>query len=204
MTAYIPISIAVEDQLSDAVVRKILSFSNPSFCVGQSYYRNGKGYLKKGIKGFNSAAKWTPYFVLTDLDNEVCPRELIDEWLPNGVHHNLIFRVAVKEVESWIMADRKSFADFLGIRQNLVPSNLDTIYNPKEKLIELAKRSRYVSLREEIVPPKHSERKIGPNYNGSLIAYINEKWQPDYAAKNSISLSRALNTLKSFQPLLLS
>ncbi|MDF2210039.1 hypothetical protein L1F28_15070 [Arthrospira platensis NCB002] len=42
------------------------------------------------------------YLVLTDLDKSECPLAIINEWLKSQPKHpNLLFRVAVKEVESW-------------------------------------------------------------------------------------------------------
>ena len=71
----IPINLAVEDPLSEAVLRTILHQSNRRYIVGNCYSKNGFGYLKKNIKGFNNAAKGTPYIVLTDLDRAECPQD---------------------------------------------------------------------------------------------------------------------------------
>jgi len=68
----IPIHIAVEDPLSEAVLRKILICSNRPYIVGSCFNRGGFGYLKKNIRGFNNAAKGTPFLVLTDLDRTEC------------------------------------------------------------------------------------------------------------------------------------
>lgn len=96
----IPINLAVEDPLSDAVARKILSSSNRIYEVGITYSRGGFVYLKSKLEGFNNAAKWTPFFILTDLDIEECAPRLRAKWLPKGNHPNLVFRIAVREVES--------------------------------------------------------------------------------------------------------
>ncbi len=55
----IPIHLAVEDSLSDAVVRFILRQSSRRFAIGTSYMRGGFSYLKKSIAGYNVAAKGT-------------------------------------------------------------------------------------------------------------------------------------------------
>ena len=67
------------------------------------------------MKRFNHGAKGTPFILLTDLDKNECAPMLIQEWLTDPLHPNLIFRVAVHEVEAWILADREAFAPFLGI-----------------------------------------------------------------------------------------
>ena len=116
----ISIHIAVEDVLSEAVVRKLLSESSINYYIGSCYGKIGFGYLKNKINGFNNAAKGNPFFVLTDLDTSFnCPPELIANWITGDKNPNLIFRVAVKEVESWLLADGKNFSSFLKVNQKL-------------------------------------------------------------------------------------
>ena len=150
------INIAIEDDLSDAVVRKILQQSNNSIEIRHPYAQRGFGYLKKNIRSFNHAAGITPFLVLTDLDTAQCPPSLIKEWLPCKKHPNLIFRVAVREVEAWLMADRNNFARYLGIAKERIPLDAESIEDPKRRLIELAKKSRKRYIRESIVPSSKS------------------------------------------------
>jgi hypothetical protein len=144
------VNIVIEDELSGEMVKIILDKSNKHFKVNQIYpdlkrekASAGSSYIKSKISGFNNAAKVTPYLVLTDLDKKECAPLLIREWLPHGQHPNLLFRVAVREVETWVMADRLSFAKFLGIESKLIPQDIDRqVTNPKEFLLELTRRSR--------------------------------------------------------------
>jgi len=196
MSLLIPINLAVEDALSEAVLRKILQ---ARYNVGDCYKRGGFGYLKKNIRGFNNASKGMPHIVLTDLDMGACAPTLIEEWLQVPIHHNLLFRVAVREVESWVLADRDRFAEFLGIRKTLVPENVDAIDDPKKCLIDLARKSKR-NLREDIVPTKGSTAKQGPDYNGRLISFVEKFWNPYEAMHNSPSLDRTIRAVKNFQP----
>ena len=197
MSLLIPINLAVEDALSEAVLRKILQ---DRYDVGDCYKQGGFGYLKKTIHGFNNASKGMPYVVLTDLDMGECAPTLIEEWLQVPIHHNMLFRVAVREVESWVLADRDRFAKFLGIRKTLVPVNVDAIDDPKKCLINLARKSRKRNLREDIVPTEGSTAKQGPDYNGRLISFVKEFWNPYEAMHNSPSLERAIKAVETFQP----
>ena len=197
MSLPIPIDLAVEDDLSEAVLRKIL---HDRYVVGFCYKRGGCAYLKSKISGFNNASKGKPFLVLTDLDTAGCAPTLIKKWLPVPIHHNLLFRVAVREVESWVMADADRFAKFLSIPSTRVPTSVDRIDDPKEFLINLARRSRKRDIREDIVPAKGSTAKQGPNYNGCLISFIRELWQPQEAMQNSPSLERTIRAVESFQP----
>jgi hypothetical protein len=200
MTLPIPIQLAVEDDLSAAVLQKILDDSGRPYAVGTSYIGHGFGYLRRNIRGFNNAAKGTPWLVLTDLDKIECPPQLISTWLPDPCHPNLLFRVAVREVEAWLLADRIGFAGFLGIRRELVPLYADDVGDPKACLIDLARRSARRDLRADIVPPLGSTRQIGPNYNGRLVSFVQNRWRISVAAESSPSLRKTINAVASFVP----
>lgn len=196
----IPINLVFEDVLSEAVLKQMLIQSQRPFLVGVCFNETGYGQIKKKISGFNNAAKGMPYLVLTDLDNEDCPLVILSEWLTQPKHPNLLFRIAVKEVEAWLLAHREAFAKFLGISVDLIPGDADRIPDPKLLLINLARRSRKRKLQEAIVPPPNSTAKIGKDYNRPLIEFVNESWQVASAQTHSPSLERAMNALINFQP----
>ena len=193
------VNIAVEDRLSEAVLRRIIEQSGQGFTVGYCYCKGGYGYLKRTIHGFNNAAKGTPFVVLADLE-AACPPIQIREWLPIHQHPNLLLRVAVKEIESWLLADRAGFASFLGISEKLIPKKPDDINNPKQCLIDLARRSRKRTLHEAIVPSPSTTAKVGRDYNGQLSSFVYGAWNLRGAAGNSDSLRRAVNAINTFQP----
>ena len=196
----IPINLAVEDALSEAVLKEMLKQSQRPFSVGTCLNRGGYGYIKKIIPGLNHGAKGMPYLVLTDLDNAECPLALISSWLSQPKHPNLIFRVAIKEVEAWLLAHREAFAEFLGISVGLIPGDVDEIADPKQLLIDLANRSRKRNLRDAIVPARNSTAKIGKDYNCQLIQFVQQSWQVEPAQATSRSLQRAMNALMNFEP----
>jgi len=194
----IPANIAVEDLLSEIVVRRIAAISG-LYCIGTCYKRGGYGYLKNTINGFNNAAKGTPFIVLCDLEDECAP-SLIANWLRNPKHPNLIFRVAVREVEAWLLADAEGISSYLGVSQSIVPGNADNIEDPKLTIIELAKRSKNRQLRLGIVPVTGSSAHVGPDYNGLLSIFVKTTWNIDRACNNSNSLCRAVKAITSFVP----
>lgn len=200
MTVPIPINLAVEDLLSEAVLRKILKESDKQFAIGACFCQRGYGYLKKSIKGFNNAAKSTPFLVLTDLDQAECPPALLREWLSPPRHPNLLFRIAVREVEAWLLADREAMAKFLGISRQLVPVDVEALDDPKQQLIALAKKSKKQQLREALVPRPGSTAKVGPDYNGQLMLFVEQHWETAKAAQNSLSLQRTVRALVDFIP----
>ena len=67
-------------------------------------------------------------FLLTDLNSsEDCPPGLIHSWIKGSINPRFFFRVAVMEVESWLMADRTGFASFLSIPIHRIPFSTDDI-----------------------------------------------------------------------------
>ncbi|MCP4666493.1 MAG: DUF4276 family protein [Deltaproteobacteria bacterium] len=200
MDENIPIVIAVEDDLSEAVLRVMFNQSTRSYEVSNCLGRQGSGYLKKKIKGFNQAAKGIPFLVLTDLDQTDCPPLLIGKWLSIPKHENLLFRIAVREIESWLLAHRRAMASFFGVQENLIPSDPDNLSDPKRFLISLAAKSRKSDLRKAIVPANRSTAKIGPDYNGTLVTFVRDSWQAKEASKSSPSLRRAFNAIEKFTP----
>ncbi|MHB8898562.1 MAG: hypothetical protein ACYC6Y_07425 [Thermoguttaceae bacterium] len=192
--------LAVEDQISEAMLRAVLAQSGRTYSVGCCYQHSGFGYLKTKIGGFNHAAKGTPFLVLTDLDRHECAPELISKWLPVPKHPNLVFRVAVREVESWVLADREAFASLLGVRSELIPSQTDEIADAKRFLLDLVRRSRKRELRDSLLPSPRSTAKQGPDYNRPLVEFVEQRWRVQRAAKYSRSLKRTLDAVRHFQP----
>jgi hypothetical protein len=198
----IPVNLAVEDALSEAVLRKIVTQRAGVLEVQACYQRRGQGYLKKNISGFNGAAKSTPFIILTDLDATECAPFLIAEWLPHGSHQNLLLRVAVREVESWLLANRHDLAGFLSVSEALIPFDVEDIMDPKQFLIGLAKRSKKRSIRDAIVPKKGSGAVQGPDYSGALVDFAGRFWDISEAASNASSLARSVERVSSFRPVL--
>jgi hypothetical protein len=197
----IPVHLAVEDDLSESVIRRLLADTGRDYFVGTVFGRGGFGYLRSTANNWNAAAAaGTPILLLTDLDQHPCPSGLIEEWLDSAPHSNLIFRVAVREVESWLIADRGGFAEFLGISDTAIPLQPDQLPDPKQSLINLARRSRTRRLRESIVPRKGSTAVQGPDYNGCLGDFVRNRWNRNAALQRSPSLSRAWDRLATFEP----
>lgn len=189
--------LAVEDSLSEAVTRKIFAVVVPhrriTLCLGLK----GKSYLAKKADNLNQAAKGSPIFLLADLDDSrLCPVRLIESWLKGPRHPNFLFRIAVMEIESWLMADREALAKFLLVPLAKVPTDPDAVPNPKEFLVSLARHSRSSRLRQDLVPAPGGTSKVGPGYNLQFTSFVKTSWQPEAAASSSPSLQRTLRRLR--------
>ncbi|MBI2340730.1 MAG: DUF4276 family protein [Deltaproteobacteria bacterium] len=197
----IPLSLVVEDALSKALAEKILENSRKRFAVKTVYDRGGVDYIRTKIRAFNKAAKSIPYFVLADLDRYGCAPDLIKDWLASdNKQKNLILRIAVKEAEAWLLADKKNLASYLKINAGLVPEQIESINDPKTILINLARRSTSSKLRSAIVPDVSTRSIIGPDYNGVLTNFVRNFWDIREAQKRSDSLRRAIKAIKKFKP----
>jgi hypothetical protein len=128
--------------------------------------------------------------LLTDLDRAACPVGLVESWL--GRHEcpeNLVFRVAVREIEAWLLADHDALRRLLGKTARL-PPDPDTLPDPKRALLELAKRAPR-DVREDLVAVRGAVAAQGLGYNARLCALVEHHWSPERAAERSASLKRA-------------
>ncbi|MCC7352745.1 MAG: DUF4276 family protein [Anaerolineae bacterium] len=199
----IPVSLAAEGPLDEQVLRRLLQQSRRPFVAGVCYGKRGKDHLQQNVSRFNQAAVHVPFIVLTDLDDEDCPPGLVSRWLPQGRSSNLILRIAVREVEAWLLADRERFAEFLRIAVTKIPQQPDDCADPKSLLVNLARRSRRRDIREDIVPAPGSTSRVGKNYIGQLMRFVLNEWSVDEAARQcSPSLDRAMRAIQSFTPTL--
>jgi len=193
----ISLVLVVEDHLSEEVAKALLRQSGQQYEVEHRLLFN-KTKIQEKINGLNNASKGFPHFVLTDQDSiKGCPPSEIRRLIRGQVNANLLYRVAVMEIESWVMAHRDAFAKFLSIPEDKIPDDPDKILQPKECLINLARKSRCKALREDIVP-RGATSKQGPDYNGRLVGFVRENWNAQQAAQHSPSLKRTLQRLKQF------
>jgi hypothetical protein len=200
MNGPIPLNVAVEDELTQSLLVKVLSVIPNEYATRTFYNRGGNGYLRRNINGFNRAARGIPFLIGTDLDRYECPAALVQDWLLGPKHHNLLLRVAVREAEAWLLADKDNLATFLGIRSILIRDDVEAIPDPKRELIQLAARARRRELREDICPPARSTRRVGPNYNARLAVFVQQLWDPNEARQHATSLARTIDRLTGFRP----
>lgn len=143
---------------------------------------------------YNEAAKLGKWFVLRDLDNDAdCPGDLVGRLLPVP-SCGMCFRISMKAVEAWLLADRAAIAQFLGVPISRIPSRPDESDDPKSRLVAIARRSRTQSVRADIVPSGRTVR-VGPGYTARISEFSAHHWRPGIAAQSSPSLARCLNAL---------
>ncbi|NOY13259.1 MAG: DUF4276 family protein [Deltaproteobacteria bacterium] len=189
------LNVIVEDVLSEAVMQRLLSHVG---YTGKPTCRvmRGNTKIKKGLPKYVGASRFYPHIVLTDLDQYPCPPALIENWNIGTLPETMLFRVVVREVEAWLMADREGFSTFLNVAKEKVPFDPEEEVDPKQCLFSIVRKSRRRRLIEEIVPTAGAH--IGPLYNMHFCSFVRENWQVAMAAENAPSLAKCIERLGFF------
>jgi hypothetical protein len=163
---------------------------------GLVYGKQGKPHLRERVSGYNNAARHVPWLILVDLDRDAdCAPPFAAQWLPRPAPL-LCFRVVVRAVEAWLLADVETLSGFLGVARSRIPTHPEALDDPKAALVNLARASRRTAVRKDMVPREGSGRPVGPAYSSRLIEYVVNHWRPDVAAARAESLDRAIRCLR--------
>lgn len=187
------VSGAVEGLVDRAVATALLQ--HVQLEAGPIHVKGGKPNLLARLADYNNAARYSPWLVLVDLDrDDECAATFVGRHLPNPAV-DMHLRVAVRQVESWLMADGERLSTFLSVPRSSVPSEPDGCQDAKRELVTLAGRSRRRAVRDEMLPRPRSGRAVGPAYSSRLIEFVNTSWRPEHAAGRSESLGRCIRRL---------
>lgn len=177
----------------EAVLRRILD--NRDAVIHRVQVQHGKPNLRRALPGYNAAAQGDPWLVFADLDQDFdCAAALVADWLPRPSVY-MRFRVVVRQIESWLLADADRFSDFFSVSRTSIPVAPDTLPDAKAALLALVARSRRRAVYEDMTPRPRSGRRVGPAYTSRLIEFASDSvagWRPDVAAARSPSLARSL------------
>lgn len=189
------VSGAVEGPVDDAVVRRLLR--ETGHIVGPIHIKSGKSPLLAKLHGYDAAAQIAPWLVLVDLNGDApCAALFVAEHLSAPSDH-MLFRVAVRQVEAWLLADKRHFARFLRVSQARLSNDPDSLSNSKRVVVEVARHSSDRRVRQEMVPQPGSGRQVGPGYVARMIEFVELHWRVDEAELRSESLRRCLDRLRS-------
>ena len=190
----VTICAAVEGVVDEVVAARLIR--HVGAIPGPAYGRRGKPNLQRQIGGYNEAARRAPWLVLVDLDQDAdCAPPMRQAWIPAPAPM-LCFRIAVRAIEAWLMADAEALASFIGVSRARIPRDPEAIDSPKTALVNIAVRSRRRAIREDMVPRESSGRAVGPAYSSRLMEFASNHWRPNKAAATSESVRRAIACLK--------
>lgn len=185
------LALGTEDELSEAIGMRLLRDAGYDSQPSTFLRRNGFGYLRSKMDSWCEMAKRKPVVLLTDLDTISCPMTLRQDWMgARKVPGNLVLRIAVREIESWILADHEALRTLVGNRGSL-PPDPDLLPDPKQYLLRLIAKQAPRSIRDDLVAEKGAIASQGIGYNARLGEWVRTVWSPERAALRSNSLQRA-------------
>jgi hypothetical protein len=189
--------LATEDALSQALATKLLNACQSNVEIVSDLGLEGNSKLREGMKKYCELAKHYPILVMTDLDQNACAPALKTQWC-RGLRMpvNLVFRVAVREAEAWMIADLDAFSRFSGISKGKLPRNVESWPSPKEQVIDQVRKYGNRGIKD-ILPRKGSTAKVSPSYNNILIRFVEQYWDPMKAQHHSRSLKKAITRLSN-------
>lgn len=192
MTRPTAVNVVIEGASDAAVIVRLLT--DHGFGIQAIHGYRGKSYIDAKLLAFNAAAKFGRWLVLRDLDRASCAAALRARLLPTPAG-GMRFRVAVRCVESWLLADAKGIVEFLRVPAHAVPAEPEKMANPKRAFVELARRSTNRSIREDVVPEAGSSALVGPGYVARINEFAQGGWSWRRAATRSDSLRRCIASL---------
>lgn len=186
----------VEGVTDAAVARTLIRVGGAT--PGIERVTRGKSKLLADLPKYNAAAAHYPWLTIRDLDHDAdCAPTLRAQTLP-VVSELMCFRIAVREAEAWLIADREAFASALGVPLANVPNQPEALADPKQVVVNLARKSRKRAVRIGLVPEPSAGISIGPEYAAWMIEFAQNQWEPVRAAASGTvpSLSRTLRAVE--------
>ncbi len=214
------VSYVVEGDLDDVVIRRLLSDNNLSYQgIGQRtlngadlsrrgqivtikvggkwetiIHRSGKTLVNEVAKLVNPLCSSKRWVAIRDLDEDFkCPGRARKRWLPNPAPY-MCFRIAVRSVEAWLLADAEMIAAYLKVNVSEVPTNSEELPDPKVEMLLLAEKSRDEEIVSAMVKRSGDKVSEGDEYTDKLRLFVKRSnwWRPAEAKKNSRSLRMCL------------
>ena len=137
---------------------------------------SGKDQLDKKMPAYNAAAAHEPFLLIRDLDDDAdCAPSFLTE-TKTEIARFMCFRIAVRSLEAWLMADAEALAKWLHVNAARVPAAPENLENPKQALLALVRESTSKDIKSDLLPSPKSGRQIGPLYAARLQEFIRESW----------------------------
>lgn len=186
--------LVVEGAVDEMVMRTVLA--SRQIVPRQVIITGGKNQLDVRLPTYNRAARHQPWIVLRDGDHDAsgCPVILRSRLLGPHQDARMCLRIAIRTVESWMLADRDRFAEFFGVITARVPTSPEQLDSPKNAVVNTCRRSRRREIRSGMTPPEGSSG-VGPEYTRLMSEFAEHYWRPDIAASAAESLERTLREI---------
>lgn len=116
----------------------------------------------------------------------------------------MAINIAIDEGETWLMAGRKGFSQYFGVKSSLLPIKQDDSQELADAipyktslyfLNEIAPHTNKKKVRETFTCMQQGRKP--PTYNNLWPDFIENYWNVDKAVKNSHSLQRAVQRVQT-------
>lgn len=189
------VELLVEGYTDEIFVRRC--FDSLGILVGTVYGKQGIFYVIEKAEAFSVRGDYSPILILADfadmkIDCVVDARNKLSTKIPEQAS----VRLAIMEIESWLIASRQELARYLGVSIGKISSNPDIIADPKQALINLARESRYPRIRKMFVPRHGVSSVVGPGYVDGFTEFMSIHWNIDEAMKYSPSFVRFVTRMR--------
>ena len=190
--------IVVEGDWEVPVAMRILKELQVDYSDAQILNKRGRTHFWPNIARYNAAASHLGVvFALADLEEDRCAPLLLKRHLSKKPHANFVCRVAIRALESWLLADRNQFGEFLKAPFAKLPAKPDALVHPKKTVVELARRHSPEFLKRDLVPGEGTAGITGRYYHARMVEFVVKHWNPRDARSNSSSLDRAMRALET-------
>ena len=194
------INLIAEGYMEENIAARLLPFCGHE--IGAVFGRKGCSYVRKKAAHFRHlATESTGVLVLTDFrdSSASCVPEALQDYLFNRLPNpprTFLFRFAVNELESWLLADREGLSKFLRITLTKMPLQPESEEFPKVALVNLARASRERKIREGLAPSYGHMASVGSEYMSIMHEFIDKFWNIEAAMSCAPSLERCVRRLR--------
>lgn len=188
----------VEGETDEPFARRVVEAAGHS--VDAVFPMHGHGEIDKRVDRWCKPANTRPMLILRDLHPALgkgCASALVRHLVGIGPHSaTTVFRIAERELEAWLLADRKAVAAYFQVRPVAVPVSPDMQLDPKQTLVNVCRSSSSSRIQKGMVPSPSSRRKVGPQFTGLVLTFGRSHWDATRARTASPSLDRAIVALE--------
>ena len=157
--------------------------------------------IKNKLQQIVRLGKKTPIVFVFDSDGD-CVVDILKQACPEGWTDSFCaLNIAIDEGESWLLADKKGFADYFGVTVEDIQISQkvgEVTYSYKTSLYimkNIIPKSRKKEIRENMCCTERGKKPA--TYNVFWEDYIDNVWNMNEAGKISDSLSRSINRVKN-------
>lgn len=196
------VNLLVEGHVDEAVAWRLLDACGHQ--RGATFGKRGWTYIREKARMFDRSCATVALLTLVDFmdTKKPCAPAVVQDWLAHR-HRLHVFRVVVREIESWLLADREAMAHFLAVPVSKIPRFPELLADPKQSLVNLARHSRRKAIRQALVPVAGAAgvaASEGPLYSSELAGFAADFWQPQRARHCAPSLDMCLRRLSDLHP----